>query len=160
MTITEQIPIAPDKKGPRLWTFEFNHYALRQLELVTARPAWAILVDPAERVGRLQDLAWCASASYRKALRIEATFDQWLEEGYLPDYMSEEWFEFQDRVTDLLNRSFPKAARDRLGLQTLTAAQTLSSLANTASSTGTSASTAPSESSECPTTSSGIIGIT
>lgn len=168
MQIERAILIAPHpadapphvKQGdPREWVFCVNHAAQKEIEDRSGKPCWQVLVDPAETVSRLSLLAWAASQSYRKGTRINITWEQFLEGGYLPDYLSDEWFEFQDALTSLVNDSFPKAAQNRNQLQTLAAAQMLSSLANTRRLIGTSESTPASDvSEECPPTSSGTSG--
>lgn len=147
MQIRKEIALAPDKSGPRQWFFCFNHAALLALERLSGRPAWAVLVEEQETVTRLVQLAYAASESHRHHTRTEVSFERF-QEGWLPPYLSDEWFAFQDSINALIAETFPRAAGTRMELQTLTAAMMMSSLANTAELIGTSGSTAPNVGSE------------
>lgn len=158
MQIPESIEIAPDKNGPRDWVFCFNHAAIHTLEKITGQPAWAILVNPSETFTRLVELAWAGTTSFRHNTRqFDLTFEDF-RDGCCPFYLTHEWHVFQDRVTNLVSRTFPRASETRTQLQTLQAAQILSNLGNTASLIGTNDSTPPSDSSDSAVTNSGTSG--
>lgn len=155
----EPIDLGVDEKGRhREWIFSFNHASMRELELLTGKSAWSILIEETESHTRLVNLAWCASVTFRTDTRqMETRFEDFL--GMLPDYLSDDWFRFQDRINALVTRTFPRAVESRVKLQTLRAAMIMSSLANVSDLlTGTTESGPPSNSSECPPENSGTTG--
>lgn len=144
MLIVRPIKIAPDPKGnEREWMFSLNHCAqtILDLEEISKAPGWTVLVQGEETAKRLVALAWAASGSFRAKKMPELTFEQFKTQGYLPEYLSDEWLEFQDAINNLVKETFPKAAGTRIQVQTLTAAMIMSSLGNTAELIGTSEST-------------------
>jgi hypothetical protein len=165
MQLSECIKIAPEKVAGkneflnREWIFTYNHFSMFALEKLSGQSAWAVLVQSSESFTRLAQLAWVGSEEFRLNTRQESlTFDAFLKNGYLPGYLSDEWFVFQDAINDLVNRTFLKAARTRTELQILVAVQTMSNLANTAQLIGTSDSTAESDSSDSAPENSGTSG--
>lgn len=160
MKLVEEFDLAPDEKGRKTWQFSFNHAAMRELERLTNQtPAWATLVDERETETRLIYLAFAASLTFRKfALRKpEMTVEEF--EDLLPDSLTDEWFRFQDFINKLVTKTFPKAAENRIWLQTLRAVQMTAALGNVSEQlTGTIDSGLQSNSSTCPLKNSGTTG--
>ncbi|TXH16689.1 MAG: hypothetical protein E6R03_05095 [Hyphomicrobiaceae bacterium] len=160
MKLVEEFDLAPDDKGRTSWQFSFNHAAMRELERLTGGiPAWTTLTEDRETHTRIIHLAWAGSISFRiQALRKpDLTLDQF--EELIPEYLSDEWFRFQDFINSLVLKTFPRAAGTRIELQTLRALQTIAALATVHERLiGTTDSGPPSNSSECLQSSSGTTG--
>lgn len=160
MQLVEEITVRPDAEGkPRSMTFCIGNEAMRELEHISGQSAWAVLTDPVESFTRISHLSFCGLAVLRQIPKYKEMTLAQCESQILPHYMTDEWFVFQDAINSLIHRTFPKAAGTRTELQTLRAAQILSSLCNVSErSTGTKDSTPPSNSLECPPESSSSSG--
>ena len=153
MQLVETIRVRPKEDGvPRELAFCIGNEAMRELEVVSGRAAWSILADQVESYTRIAHLAYCGLAvTIRQLPKYQGMTLSQCEAEILPLYMSDEWFQFQDAINDLVRRTFPRAAGTRQELQTLQAAQILSSLANVFEKlTGTNESTSPATSSTSP----------
>lgn len=94
------------------WTLSGNQRFLRTLEEISGFPAFAYLADSRDMsVSRIQDIVFAASASFRRAVGHQIrSLDSFVDEDLLPQYASDEWFEFSSKISGWIADCFPQAA--------------------------------------------------
>ncbi len=92
------------------WLFTFNHRAMYTLKVTSGVEPFVFLVDNSPGYERVILLAYAASESFRRANKINISFEDFIDGEYLPRYTSEEWIRLAAKLEELIKETFPEIA--------------------------------------------------
>jgi hypothetical protein len=101
----------------------FNNRAKLTLEEMTGVSAFAFAFAPKAGFSYIATLAYCCARSWMVATGREGlTFDNWIDEPWLPHYMTAEWNTLVRNIQEQIEATFPDAEEQRTGLRLLLSA--------------------------------------
>lgn len=92
------------------WLFTFNHRAIYTLKVISGVEPFVFLVDNQPGYERVLLLAYATSESFRRANKINISFNEFVDGDYLPRYISEEWIRLAAKIEELINETFLEIA--------------------------------------------------